>query len=112
MRTIGGIGTGWGWVQAVWTLRVVRRSDGEPRQARGYSYFLVEDGRIRRQRSISNEVPPSVATVADAPLSDRHYPDRPIVGVGAAILVRDADRAFVGRRAGDDVTARHRAHQA
>jgi len=95
VRTIGGIGTGWGWVQAVWTLRVVRRTDGELRQARGYTYFLVEDGRIRRQRSISNEVAPSVPPVADAPLRDRHSPTRPTVGVGAAILVRDADRAFV-----------------
>ena len=96
VRTIGGIGTGWGWVQAIWTLRVARRDDGRARQTRGYSYFLVEDGRIRRQRSISSDVEPSIATVADATLSDRHYPSRPIVGVGAAILVRDADRAFMG----------------
>jgi 8-oxo-dGTP diphosphatase len=92
VRTIGGIGTGWGWVQAIWTLQIVLRDDGNTRHARGYTYFLVEDGRIRRQRSISNDVAPSVATVADAPLSDRHYPSRPIVGVGAAILVREADK--------------------
>jgi 8-oxo-dGTP diphosphatase len=95
VRTIGGIGTGWGWVQAIWTLQVMVREDGRPRQARGYTYFLFEDGRIRRQRSISSDVTPTTATVADAPLSDRHYPSRPIVGVGAAILVRDADRPFL-----------------
>ena len=95
VRTIGGIGTGWGWVQAIWTLHLKRRDDGRERQVRGYSYFLVEDGRIRRQRSLASEIAPAAPGVIEAPASDRHYPSRPIVGVGAAILVREADRAFL-----------------
>ena len=96
VRTIGGIGTGWGWVQAIWTLHLKRRDDGRERQARGYSYFLVEDGRIRRQRSIATEVASAAPGVIEPPASDRLYPSRPIVGVGAAILVRDADCALLG----------------
>jgi 8-oxo-dGTP diphosphatase len=93
VRTIGGIETGWGWVHAEWTHRVRRRDSGSVRQFRGHSHFLIEDGRIRRHRSVATEVDPTEAEIESAARSDRHYPSRPVVGVGAVILVRPQDAA-------------------
>jgi 8-oxo-dGTP diphosphatase len=93
VTTIGGIETGWGWVHAEWTHRVRRRDSGALRQFRGHSHFLVEDGRIRRHRSVATEIDPADVEVEAAASSDRQYPSRPIVGVGAVILVRPEDAA-------------------
>jgi 8-oxo-dGTP diphosphatase len=95
VRTIGGIETGWGWVSSEWILRVRRRDSGAIRQFRGHCHFLVEDGRIRRHRTIATEIDPSEAEIERTVESDRRYPPRPVVGVGAVILVRpqDAERA-------------------
>jgi ADP-ribose pyrophosphatase YjhB (NUDIX family) len=95
VRTIGGIETGWGWVHAEWTHRVRRRDSGAVRQFRGHSHFLVEEGRIRRHRSVTTEIDPADADVEAAARSDRHYPARPVVGVGAVIVVRPEDAARV-----------------
>lgn len=91
VRTIGGIETGWGWVHSEWTHRVRRRDSGAVRQFRGHSHFLVEHGRIRRHRSVAAEIDPAEAELENAVRSDRHYPARPIVGVGAVIVVRPQD---------------------
>lgn len=98
VRTIGGIETGWGWVQSEWVHRVRRRDSGAVRQFRGHSHFLVEGGRIRRHRNVAAEVDPADAEVDRAARSDRHYPARPVVGVGAVIVVRPEDvaRAHIG----------------
>ena len=94
------------WVQAVWTLRVVRRTTAEPRQARGYSHFLVEDGLIRRQRSMRDRrAQPTSPPSPTRALCDRHYPTGRSSASARPSLVRDADRGFVGRRAGADGTA-------
>jgi ADP-ribose pyrophosphatase YjhB (NUDIX family)/ketosteroid isomerase-like protein len=94
VRTIGGIGTGWGWVQADWSRRLVVRATGHVLATHGYSHFLVEDGLIRRHRSVASsrspEAPPR------SPDSPRHYPERPVVGVGAVVMVSEADRAEIG----------------
>lgn len=95
VRTIGGIETGWGWVHAEWTHRVRRRDSGAVRQFRGHSHFLVEDDRIRRHRSVATEIDPTDVEMEKAVRSDRHYPARPIVGVGAVIVVRPEDAARV-----------------
>lgn len=95
VRTIGGIETGWGWVHAEWTHRVRRRDSGAVRQFRGHSHFLIEEGRIRRHRSVTTEIDPAEVEVEVAARSDRHYPARPVVGVGAVILVRPEDVARV-----------------
>lgn len=87
-RTIGGIDTGWGWVHADWRAAVRLRSSGETRAFAGYSHFWVEDGLIRRQRSIT--VATSLERARDAtdtPAVARQYPARPIAGVGAVIFV-------------------------
>ena len=94
VRTIGGIGTGWGWVQADWSRRLVVRATGHVLAINGYSHFLVEDGLIRRHRSVAS------SRTSDAPPrpsdSPRHYPERPVVGVGAVVMVSEADRAAIG----------------
>jgi ADP-ribose pyrophosphatase YjhB (NUDIX family) len=91
-------------VQADWVQRLTVRASGETIGVRGYSHFLVEDGLIRRHRSV---VAPEVGLEPDTSSSihadpggearsHRHYPDRPVVGVGAVILVTDDDRGAIG----------------
>lgn len=87
-RTIGGLETGWGWVQTEWVAGFVPRAGGEGRWFAGYSHFLIEDGLIRRQRSVAtpatlDEVRRPRARRAES----RAYPARPIVGVGAVVFV-------------------------
>jgi len=96
VRTIGGSETGWGWVQADWMQRVVGRRNGEMRQFRGYSHFLIEDGLIRRQRSVAQETPPEEALVQERASSDRQYPGQPVVGVGGVILVSATEASSIG----------------
>lgn len=97
VRTIGGIETGWGWVHSEWTFRVRRRDSGAIRQFRGHCHFLVEDGHIRRHRTVASEIDPAEAEIEKVTESDRRYPARPVVGVGAVILVRptDSERARI-----------------
>ena len=57
MRTVAGIETGWGWVQAEWVESAVDRSTGTRETFAGYSHFLVEDGNIRRQRNVRERIP-------------------------------------------------------
>lgn len=80
-RTIGGIQTGWGWVQADW-----RRTEGS-RVRIGHSHFLVEGGRIRRHRSVTTAEGEGDGGREAAAPGSRKYPARPITGVGAVILM-------------------------
>jgi 8-oxo-dGTP diphosphatase len=97
VRTIGGIQTGWGWIQADWIERVRSRPDGTIRQLRGSSQFLIEDGLIRRHRSVAKAGDVDTEPVPDVP-QDRHYPKRPVVGVGAVILVSPDNAPRIGWR--------------
>jgi 8-oxo-dGTP diphosphatase len=94
VRSIAGNETGWGWVQAEWIQRV-RDKDGV-RQFRGYSHFLVEDGLIRRHRSVDHEMPPDEEAPPERSPSQRRYPSQPIVGVGAVIAVPAESAAAIG----------------
>ena len=94
VRTVGGIGTGWGWGHAEWSGAFLPRAGGEPRRFRGYTHFLVEDGRIRRLRTVAAPAPADAAA-EEAPRAERRYPARPIVGVGAVILVDEGDAAWL-----------------
>jgi ADP-ribose pyrophosphatase YjhB (NUDIX family) len=96
VHSIAGNETGWGWVQADWFLRVRGRRSGETRCFRGYSHFLVEDGLIRRQRSVAEETAPADAIVQDASASHRQYPGQPVVGIGGVILVSPAEARRIG----------------
>ncbi len=101
VRLIGGLEAGWGWVRATWLRGRQPVAGGDPRYASGYSHFWVEDGRIRRQRGVSQPLDAVQALASPAtPVVDaetRRYPKRPIVGVGAVVLAED-DRVVLVRR--------------
>lgn len=89
VRTVGGIQTGWGWVHAEWLQRAMDRATGTPHAFAGYSHFLVEDGSIRRHRDTRERAVDEVRQPPPqrAEVPRRTYPSRPVVGVGAVILV-------------------------
>lgn len=97
VRTIAGIETGWGWVQAEWIESAVDRSTGARETFAGYSHFLVEDGEIRRQRNVRERMTGDPGSVNPPERHARAYPSRPIVGVGAVILI-DGKIVLVKRR--------------
>jgi ADP-ribose pyrophosphatase YjhB (NUDIX family) len=93
---IAGMETGWGWVLAEWIAGSRARGAAEDEFAIGYSHFWIESGRILRHRSVTRRVaavPPRAARAA----SDRRYPSRPIVGVGA-VVIDDAGRVVLVKR--------------
>ncbi len=87
LRTLAVIETG--WVHAEWILRERRRADGALLEHVGYSHFLVEDGLIRRQRTVAQqaEIHPDDSRPSSHAGASRRYPARPVVGVGAVVLV-------------------------
>jgi ADP-ribose pyrophosphatase YjhB (NUDIX family) len=94
VERVAGLETGWGWVRADW-LAVV--GDGTtPRHISGYSHFWIEDSLIRRHRTIARDVPHAAARQPST--GARHYPERPIVGVGAVVLAEDGQVVLVKRR--------------
>ena len=94
---IGGIETGWGWARAEWARLTRERADLSERAATGYSHFWIEDGLIRRHRTIAQAVAPALLREA-RPESERRYPKKPLVGVGAVVLSDAGDVALVKRR--------------
>jgi 8-oxo-dGTP diphosphatase len=97
VRTLAAIETG--WVHAEWIERDRRRGSGEVLEFVGYSHFLIEDGLIRRHRTVRQTV--DAADAEEPPpgpsASSRRYPSRPVVGVGAVVLV-DGRVVLVKRR--------------
>jgi 8-oxo-dGTP diphosphatase len=94
---IAGIETGWGWVRSEWVRAVRDTASGLARYSVGYSHFWVERGLIRRHRSIADDVA-SLATANPRASSERRYPTRPLVGVGAVIFSDDRKVLLVKRR--------------
>jgi 8-oxo-dGTP diphosphatase len=89
---IAGIETGWGWVRADWRSAVRDLRHGADVYLTGYSHYWIEDGLIRRHRSIARASGPPVARggLEEATASaGRAYPTRPLVGVGAVVFVGD-----------------------
>lgn len=83
LRTLGRIESG---VAAEWVSRERSRTGGALVESTGYSHFIVgADGRIRRQRDSVHAAGAGVIE-ADAHVSSRRYPPRPVVGIGAAIV--------------------------
>jgi 8-oxo-dGTP diphosphatase len=93
---VAGIETGWGWVRAEWVRVVTPASGGPERGAVGYCHFWVEDGLIRRHRTIAQDVD-TARVRTPAPPSERRYPTKPLVGVGAVIL-SDAGQVLLVKR--------------
>jgi ADP-ribose pyrophosphatase YjhB (NUDIX family) len=86
---IAGVQTGWGWVRADWVSA----------STAGYSHFWVEDGLIRKHRSIRAKTDvghrfPPAPEETDA----RHRFLRPVVGIGAVILTDEGQVVLVKRR--------------
>jgi 8-oxo-dGTP diphosphatase len=79
-----------GWMHAEWIGRERKGETGDVSHTAGYDHFLIEDGRIRRQRGVaySAAAPPEQrqkSGESDPPRPSRSYPARPVVGVGAVI---------------------------
>lgn len=94
---IAGIETGWGWVRAEWYELRQPRNDRPLVAHAGYSHFWIEDGLIRRHRIMSRTVDALRERTAQLP-SERRYPTRPLVGVGAVILSASGEVLLVKRR--------------
>ncbi len=108
---IAGIETGWGWVRAEWRTAAADRdgaSAGLARAASGYSHFWVENGLIRRHRSIwrrgddgqndlGGRFPAGQATTTPE-VGLPSGPARPVVGVGAVVLTDEGQVVLVKRR--------------
>jgi len=93
---VAGIETGWGWVRSEW-VQSVTAGNGASRDSVGYSHFWIEDGLIRRHRTIAKEVDRSVVAAVRAP-SERRYPTRPLVGIGAVVFSDAGEVLIVKRR--------------
>lgn len=102
VRQIGGMETGWGWARSEWlTALVSKRGGDDVRYLSGRSDFWIEDGRIRRQRSVmqNNAGSRFTETAKQLPASSsRRYPTRPIVGVGAVVMQDDGRVVLVKRQ--------------
>ncbi len=89
-----------GAMHAEWRGHERGKGDGEIVTSAGYDDFWIEDGRIRRQRTVLH--PLDFATEDDAPprsepRPSRQYPAQPIVGVGA-VIIEDGRVVLVKRR--------------
>jgi 8-oxo-dGTP diphosphatase len=91
VRRVAGLQTGWGWIRADWTRAVRDVATGQERRDDGYSHFLIENGCIRRHRSVVHDQP------ASREAAHRDDKKRPIVGVGAVIVADDGRVVLVKR---------------
>ncbi len=105
IRALARLETGRGWIHAEWVGGLRERARGEAapvHHVTGYTHFFVgSDDTILTQRSIVQ--PAGDDAVADVPMpppvapGSRRYPSRPIVGVGAVIVV-DSHVVLIKRR--------------
>ena len=94
---VAGIETGWGWVRTEWIVSVEAIAGGVARDLSGYSHFWVEDGLIRRHRTIAKDIDRSAVATARV-ASERRYPTRPLVGIGAVVISDEGKVLLVKRR--------------
>lgn len=97
---VAGIETGWGWVRADWVSALRDVASGQERHATGYSHFWIENGLIRRHRTVlqPGTAPGAPAGTAGAAPAGRQYPARPVVGVGAVVIDERGRVVLVKRR--------------
>ena len=94
---IAGMEGGWGWVRAEWESAVRSRTNGAVIASAGYTDFWIEDGLIRRQRTIARAMPVGEGSAAASPASPARTGPRPMVGVGA-VIVSEGRVVLVKRR--------------
>jgi 8-oxo-dGTP diphosphatase len=100
VRRVAGIETGWGWVRADFTRGLRDAATGAESIERGYSYFWIEDGAIRRQRTImrpASSAEPATAAPEVLP-QGRKYPVKPVLGVGGIIFNTRGEVLLVKRK--------------
>ncbi|HXH84652.1 MAG TPA: NUDIX hydrolase [Candidatus Tectomicrobia bacterium] len=88
LRTLARLEAPRGWVHLGWMAACRERGGGPAREAAGYTQLLVERGAIVRQQSAIEEG--AVAPEPELPSPHawpRSYPLRPIVGVGAVVVL-------------------------
>jgi ADP-ribose pyrophosphatase YjhB (NUDIX family)/ketosteroid isomerase-like protein len=105
VRALARLETGRGWVHAEWVAGIRLRDAGAAAPVHhltGYTHFFIgADDTIESQRSIVQ--PAGDDAVRDVPVpppltpGSRRYPSRPIVGVGAVIVV-DSKVVLIKRR--------------
>ncbi len=105
VRALARLETGRGWVHAEWVGGVRARDGGAAapvHHVTGYTHvFIGQDDTIETQRSIVQ--PAGDDAAADVPVppplapGSRRYPSRPIVGVGAVIVV-ESEVVLIKRR--------------
>jgi 8-oxo-dGTP diphosphatase len=107
VRTIARIESG--GVHVEWLARVRNRATGVRTSYTGYFHFQIELGLIKHQRGVAHEVvetrgdseteteTPEETAVSETPRPSRVYPARPIVGVGA-VIVMDEKVVLIKRR--------------
>ncbi|HYN07432.1 MAG TPA: NUDIX domain-containing protein [Vicinamibacterales bacterium] len=97
---VAGMETAWGWVRADWSAATSDASAaaGEPVETIGYSYFWIEDGLIRRHRSVARRAPTTPAQARTRPHATKQYPLQPVVGVGAVVMNDHRQVLLVKRR--------------
>jgi mutator protein MutT len=91
---VAGLETGWGWARATWTRSSRADGAGDDEAAAGYSDFWIEDGFIRRQRTVLRRE--AIRSPAEAAGAARR--DRPRVGVGAVVVSESGEVLLVKRQ--------------
>jgi 8-oxo-dGTP diphosphatase len=92
-----------GGVHVEWLARLRERETGDRTSYTGYFHFLIDHGLIRQQRGVAHPVVETmiareIESPADAtPRPSRTYPGRPVVGVGAVIVI-DGKVVLIKRR--------------
>jgi 8-oxo-dGTP diphosphatase len=97
-----------GGVHVEWLARLRDRATSALTAYTGYFHFLIEQGLIRRQRGVAHPIVETMLTrdahaeLAVAPAEatirpSRTYPGRPVVGVGAVIVI-DGNVVLIKRR--------------
>jgi 8-oxo-dGTP diphosphatase len=95
-----------GGVHVEWLCRARDRRSGERTSYTGYFHFLIDEGLIRHQRGVAHvvvetrgdaESTSEEAAATETTRPSRVYPARPIVGVGA-VIVMDEKIVLIKRR--------------
>ena len=96
---VAGIETGWGWVRTDWSTAVTDAENALPQalESAGHSHFWLEDGLIRRHRTVRRIARPASSGPERAQTA-RQYPSQPVVGVGAVVFGDEGRVVLVKRR--------------
>ena len=97
---VAGIETGWGWVRTDWSTAVTDAENALPQalESAGHSHFWLEDGLIRRHRTVRRSARRPASSGPERAQTARQYPSQPVVGVGAVVFGDEGRVVLVKRR--------------